>query len=42
MISKWSRTSEGAKNLIAVSPGNVNLPIGAAKAANREIGVPRF
>jgi hypothetical protein len=23
-------------------PGNANLPIGAAQAANREIGVPRF
>jgi hypothetical protein len=25
-----------------ILPGNANLPIGDAKTANREIGVPRF
>jgi hypothetical protein len=25
---------------LAMLPGNANLPIGAAKTANREIGVP--
>jgi hypothetical protein len=29
-------------NHLAIWPGNANLPIGAARNANREIGVPGF
>jgi hypothetical protein len=29
-----------AKNYVMILPGNANLPIGAFRHANREIGVP--
>src|ERR1700692_4007924 len=38
------KTGQGCSNMVSALlggfPGNANLPIGAAKIANREIGVP--